>query len=167
MKRTLKEYAELLNNHQYRDNFDKNLIQDMKEDGVVVAYGYSDDLFELDGALYEEYDVYGRDKKLYWFGGKFVKSTDIDELLRMVDDEFPMLYDSIADLLKIKDEPYIKITCPSDVQFAYETNFPVEYFNVYNDDELYCKGFVFELNSIKNKGENIRKYTNADKFGSC
>lgn len=152
MKRTLKEYAELLNNHQFRDYFDENLIQDMKKDGVVVAYGYSDDLFELDGALYEEYDV--GNTKLYWFGGKFVKSISIDELLRMVDDEFPMLYDSIAKLLKMEEKPYIKITCPSDVQFAYETNFPVEYFNVYDDDELYCKGFVFELNSIKNKGES-------------
>ena len=57
MKRTLKEYAELLNNHNYGDNFDKDLIQEMKENGIVIAYGCSDDLFELDGALQLEYDL--------------------------------------------------------------------------------------------------------------
>lgn len=154
MKRTLKEYAELLNNHQYCDSFDKDLIQDMKEDGVVVAYGYSDDLFELDGALYEEYDVYGN-HTLYWFDGKFVDSMDVDELLKLVDDNLPMLYDTIANLLKMEGKPYVKITCPSDVQFAYKTSFPCEYFNIYNDDELYCKGFIFMLDSLKeDKGLN-------------
>lgn len=148
MKRTLKEYAELLNNHQYRDRFDKDLIQDMKEDGVVVAYGYSDDLFELDGALYEEYDAYGK-QTLYWVDNKFVDSGGIDELLRMVDDDFPWLYDTIANLLKMEGKPYIKISSPSDVQFAYETSFPCEYFDIYDDDELYCKGFVFMLESLK------------------
>ena len=33
--------------------------------------------------------------------------------------------------------------------FEYETNIPCEWFNVVEDGELYCKGFVFNINDLK------------------
>lgn len=151
MKRSLKEYAELLNNHEYGNDFDKDLVNDMKEDGVAVGYGCSDDLFELEGALSEEYDAWNK-VKLVWFGNQFVKEDSVNELLEYVDDEYPMLYDSIKSMLKLDNLPFIKIKTSSDCQFEYEPSFPCEFFNIMEDDDLYCKGFVFEVKSLQNNG---------------
>ena len=149
MKRTLKEYAELLNNHNYGDNFDKNLIQEMKENGIVIAYGCSDDLFELDGALQLEYDCFS-DEHFIWISEEavFVSENEIENLLNEIDFEYPKFLNTIKKVLNYDDKFFIKVKHPKRVQFKYETNIPCEWFDIIEDDELYCKGFVFELNSI-------------------
>lgn len=149
MKRTLKEYAELLNNHNYGDNFDKDLIQEMKENGIVIAYGCSDDLFELDGALQLEYDCFS-DEHFIWISEEavFVSENEIENLLNEIDFEYPKFLNTIKKVLNYDDKFFIKVKHPKGVQFKYETNIPCEWFDIIEDDELYCKGFVFELNSI-------------------
>lgn len=155
MKRTLKEYAELLNNHNYGDNFDKDLLQEMKENGIVIAYGYSDDLFELNGALRLEYDCYS-DAHFIWYPeeSEFVSIKKIDDLLDTINYDYPVFYKTIKNALKLNENTFIKIKHPSDAQFKYETNIPCEWFDIIEDDELYCKGFVFDVKSLKNNGEN-------------
>lgn len=135
--------------------------KELNEDGIVVAYGASDDLFELVGALNEEYDCF-YNVQLNWFsdGYAFVSSRRIDELLNYVEDEFYDLYNTIEKVInnsRYKCLPYITIKHPQGVQFEYETNIPCIWFNIFDEDssdeddenrELYCKGFIFDVNSL-------------------
>ena len=51
---TTKEWAQRLDGRRYREEITKEEEQQAKEDGVVIALGYSDDLLELFGVINQE-----------------------------------------------------------------------------------------------------------------
>jgi hypothetical protein len=115
-------------------------MDELKNDNVVIAFGASDDLFELVGALNEEYDCF-YNVQLNWFSDSnaFVSSSRIDELLNYVEDEFYDLYDTIEKVInnsRHKCLPYITIKHPQGVQFEYETNIPCIWFNIFDVNSL-------------------------------
>lgn len=118
-----KEWAEKLNNIEYPADEIWDMRKQFEEDGVVVVYGASDDLIEFEGAIQDEGDCYN-DK---------------------------VFYINKEGLTTSYSKNYVKVTHPHDgtVQFNYETNIPCEWFNVVEDGELYCKGFVFNINDLK------------------
>lgn len=118
-----KEWAEKLNNIEYPADEIWNMRKQFEEDGVVVVYGASDDLIEFEGVIQDEGDCYN-DKVFY------LNKEGLTTSYR---------------------KNYVKVTHPHDgtVQFNYETNIPCEWFNVVEDGELYCKGFVFNINDLK------------------
>lgn len=118
-----KEWAEKLNNIEYPADEIWDMRKEFKEDGVVVVYGASDDLIEFEGAISDEGDCYN------------------DEVFYLNKEGLTTSY----------SKNYVKVTHPHDgtVQFNYETNIPCEWFNVVEDGELYCKGFVFNINDLK------------------
>ena len=117
-----KEWAEKLNNIEYPADEIWELRKEIEKDGVVVVYGASDDLIEIEGDVSDEGDCY-KDRKFY-----------LDK-------------NGLTD----KSENYIKVTHPKNgtAQFEYETNIPCEWFNIMEDGDLYCKGFVFNINDLK------------------
>ena len=118
-----KEWAEKLNNIEYPADEIWDMRKQFEEDGVVVVYGASDDLIEFEGAIQDEGDCYN------------------DEVFYLNKEGLTTSY----------SKNYVKVTHPHDgtVQFNYETNIPCEWFNVVEDGELYCKGFVFNINDLK------------------
>ena len=50
----LKYVAKRLNMLPYRSEAKKEIVEFAKENGIVIVYGASDDLMELDGAIYDE-----------------------------------------------------------------------------------------------------------------
>lgn len=143
----LKEWAEKLNNMEYRSDSLLENDKQLKEDGVVAVVGASDDLCELYGAIHDEYDCYNG-TILYWNGKDFFTETQKDDFLGYVDNEYPEFFEMCQKLFK-DDVMYIKISDGRDCQFEYETNIPCEWFNVMEDGELYCKGFIFNKNDLK------------------
>lgn len=145
----LKEWAEKLNGCEYGDelsNEDKKLLE---KDGIVAVFGYSDDNIELEGAIYDELPAYD-EKTYYWFGKYFVSNNRINEFLDYVDDEFYVFKPILEPLFKNNFERSYIISKPGEnCQFEYETNIPCEWFNVMEDGNLYCKGFVFNKNDLK------------------
>lgn len=118
-----KEWAEKLNNIEYPADEIWDMRKQFEEDGVVVVYGASDDLIEFEGAIQDEGDCYN------------------DEVF----------YLNKEGLTTSHSKNYVKVTHPHNgtVQFNYETNIPCEWFDVLEDGELYCKGFVFNRNDLK------------------
>ena len=145
----LKEWAEKLNDCEYGDelsNEDKELLE---KDGIVAVFGYSDDNIELEGAMYDELPAYD-EETYYWFGKYFVSNDRINEFLNYVDDDFYAFKPLIEPLFeKNSERSYITSKPGKDCQFEYETNIPCEWFNVMEDGNLYCKGFVFNKNDLK------------------
>lgn len=118
-----KEWAEKLNNIEYPADEIWDMRKQFEEDGVVVVYGASDDLIEFEGAIQDEGDCYN--DKVFYLNKEGLTTS--------------------------YSKNYVKVTHPHDgtVQFNYETNIPCEWFNVMEDGELYCKGFVFNINDLK------------------
>ena len=55
----LKNFAKEFNGREYHyAMFSKEEMKQLKENGIVILYGESDDLCELDGAIYDEGDCW-------------------------------------------------------------------------------------------------------------
>ena len=53
----LKKFKELLNGVQYRE-IPEEVIKEAERNGIVIVSGASDDLCELEGAVYDEFGCY-------------------------------------------------------------------------------------------------------------
>lgn len=127
----LKEFAQKLNGVEYREIPDE-LIAYAKENGIVIVCGASDDLCELEGALHDEFGCYE--------GGT-----------GYLDEEGNLCEEVKA------GNTYKRITAiwcgdgDDGFTWTYNTDIPHEDFEMFDEDEKYCRGFVFYLNSLKTK----------------
>ena len=125
----------------YGNELDDYARKTAEENGLVVVYGASDDLMEIDGAISDEADVYE--------GG--VVYFNSDGVLRCPDCE-PALYDCPYYLREMEKAKKIKaVWCPKDSEAAwkYETDIPHATFRVFEDGELYCIGIVFSVEDLR------------------
>lgn len=136
----LKRIAEMLNGVQYGE-IPKEVIKEAERNGIVIVSGSSDDLCELEGAICEEFGCYD--------GG----TAYIDEEGR--------LYNQKKD-----GQSFKHITAKWDEDgkdgfvWTYETDIPHETFEMFDEDEKYCRGFVFYKKSLlleSNYNENTAK----------
>lgn len=151
MNNLIKEVAQELNNIDYNDIDDylrNDISVPLKEKGIVVAFGQSDDLLELRGAIYDEIDCYSPTKAI-WLENQFINCNKLDKLYEFLEDECDGFF--ISQIKKMcENTKYISINPNSKMfQFEYETNFPCEQFNIIEDGEVYGVGFVFDINSLK------------------
>lgn len=133
----LKEFAQKLNGIEYREIPDE-LITYAKENGIVIVCGASDDLCELEGALHDEFGCYN--------GGT-----------GYLDEE-----GNICEEVKAGNT-YKRITAiwcgdgDDGFTWTYNTDIPHEDFEMFDEEEKYCRGFVFYLDSLKTKhGDFLR-----------
>jgi len=54
---TTKEWAQKINGREYRNELTRKEALEAEKDGVIIAFGYSDDLLELMGVVDEEVDA--------------------------------------------------------------------------------------------------------------
>lgn len=151
MNTMIKKIAQELNNIDYYDinHYLRNDISaPLKENGIVVAFGQSDDLLEFRGAIDDEIDCYYQ-TKLLWLDDRFINYDDANEICGWLDDEYGSLF--VSQIKKMcENTKYISINTDSDMyQFEYEMNFPSEQFNIIKDGEVYGVGFVFDIKSLK------------------
>ena len=134
---SLKEFADKLNGRQYNyPQFTKEEIELAKSNDFVIVYGASDDLIEFDGAIYDEGDCFD--------GGKVYLTPE-----GVVCDDTDKAVEINVKWCKDKNEDGKIITWTYDIPFRHET------FMIYEDDEIYCRGVVFDINDLKEKcGEN-------------
>lgn len=121
-EKLLKKWSE--NQHRvYGEEFTHEEIKQMKEDGIVVVYGASDDLVEIDGAIKEEIDSY-IDSKFGYIKNKFVRGKDSNFILDVRHDI-------------------------NNCTFWFSTNVMQSTFVVYDEyDEPYCRGVFVSIYDI-------------------
>lgn len=119
----IKEFVERLDGSQYGAELSKEDIAIAKENGFVIVFGASDDLIEFDGVIYDEAGCFD--------GGDIYITKD------GVSEEHPT-----ENLIKA-------IWDRDDFTWQYETDIPHETFLVYENDDVYCKGIVFDINDLK------------------
>jgi hypothetical protein len=149
---TKEELAALLNGREYRNEITKELRDQAKESGLVVVYGASDDLIEFDGAIRDEFACYG---------GGTVFLNEFGALVNECESEECPYFEREQKKCKM-----IRATWHEENNFSYDdaqayweyrTDIPHATFNIYEDDELYCVGIVFELSALK-EPQSIRRW---------
>jgi hypothetical protein len=136
----LHEIAAQLNGVEYRnedEQFDAKILCD---EGIVVAYGASDDLLELRGAIDDEYGAYEGTSIM------LIKTKDWE--IKAISGEG---FDENRSYIGGDFEHHITAEwCPKDIDASWKITPACEHatFNVMEDDELYCVGAVFYLKDV-------------------
>lgn len=135
-KISIKDFAKLIDGRQYDYNmYTPEEIQLAKDNGIVIVYGMSDDLVEMEGAICDEGDC--------WQGGLIhVKAIAGGGIVHNC--ERSNVFSFLAKRCKDKDENGNIIPWTYDVPIEHET------FMVYDEGRPYCRGFVF---SVVNEAE--------------
>jgi hypothetical protein len=130
---TMEEAAAALDGDQYGEEGSRELFARMKDAGLVAAFGASDDLLEMRGAIDDELGAFG--------GGK----AHIDErgLPKNVCPYFEK---------RLEWAPYVEaLWCPDGVEgnpswlIKLSDDRPTAQFKIMEDDDLFCIGVVFPL----------------------
>jgi hypothetical protein len=122
-------------------------IEQMEADlsGLVVVYGASDDLIEIEGAIGDEGDCYDGGELFIDKDGLLPDFDQIEE----EDEKAVVQYWE----RKRKCQKIIALWCQEDgFAWTYKTRIPHSTFVLQdkkNDDPTYCRGIVFEKSSLK------------------
>lgn len=142
MKVTKEDLADLLQFTEYGDMVPEKIKTIAEENGMVIVYGYSDDLIEFDGAISDE--AYVSDNTVV----RFDKSGVIPEW-DSIDKEIEQ---EVRDYFKRVDETQTSTITAlwnrDNYAWTYETEIPHATFQVCEGDHYYCKGIVFELKDV-------------------
>lgn len=141
---TCKELAELLDGRQYLNEISLEEQEKAKDSGLVVVFGCSDDNIEFTGAIRDEIGCY-EGGKVYVKDGKIFKDDFMDKGMP-IDERY-----AITAIFAPKN-PYCS--------WIYKTDIPHETFKIYEDDELYCVGIVFDINRLEETTERKNQKIN-------
>lgn len=135
MKITKEDLATKLNGREYPFKITNDEIEAAKESNLIIAYGESDDLLELQGAINEEFGAYG---------GVTVRLKDDGTLLKNYcdDDNCPYFVERL-----VKAKYYIRAIWHDEGECAWiiESNLPYAPFDIVEDGGKYCRGIVIEM----------------------
>jgi hypothetical protein len=144
--------AKLLNDTEYPLRISKDLRKQAKESGLVIIYGASDDLMEFDGAIYDEIGVYDGGTVYIHPEGILPDEEDLEE---KDEDELENWSRN-----KIKSRPIEAIWGENGMSWQYKTEIPHVTFDIMEDDNIYCRGIIIDINALKQIKiiENLKKF---------
>lgn len=141
------EIANKLDGMEYPPRVPRDIEEAAKWAGIVIAYGNSDDLVELRGAIREELDAYEGVTFDVTHQGLF---PDIDRLLENY--RGPDLVNKLREYFSTEGcEVAIEALwgAEPDTSWTFKTTIPHETFNVMEDGAVFCRGIVFRLVDVK------------------
>lgn len=148
MKQAVIWLADHLNNRQYEYELNDNLEKFAKDYNLAVAFAISDDLIEFRGAFEEELCV----SEEFYFDKEFKIISNHNKIKL---DEKDICIDDFISIYKLDLEVELKnkITQewrPKDSKASWRlsTNFPHKTFNIFEGENLYCVGIVFDINDL-------------------
>jgi hypothetical protein len=147
---TVKEWAEKISGFEYPADELDNLNKEMAADGIIIAYGVSDDLLAFRGVIYDEVGAYEGVGVRIASRGKGTAFIFDDEENK---DTKEFNRKEIAAMQKIK-----AIWAPRNddeevfASWLIETEIPHETFDIMEAGELFCRGIVFHVDNIKAAG---------------
>lgn len=129
---TTKEIAKMLDGTISYPFMYKEVLELAKENGIVVCYGCSDDLIELEGAIRDEAGCFDGGTVCINKSGFVEEGSELKNPIK------------IFWCGKCGDEER-----EYTATWEYETDIPHETFRMYDENELYCLGMVFYLEDVK------------------
>jgi hypothetical protein len=139
----VKDWVERISGFEYPADELDNLNKEMAADGIIIAYGASDDLLEFQGVVNDEVGVYG---------GNEVSISSRRKGTAFIFDEEENNDSKEFNRKEIEQMQKIKaVWAPKDIDASWkiETEIPHETFDIMEDGELFCRGIVFHVDDIK------------------
>ena len=134
---TSKELAALLDGNQYDNEITKEQEAIAADNGLVVAFGYSDDNVVLCGAIDDEVGAFdGTTFHVTRDGVLWAPDCNCDECKY-----FEVAKRAASEIKAIWHNS-------GEATWTFETTIPHETFRIYEDGELFCIGIVFSLNDL-------------------
>jgi hypothetical protein len=152
---TTKEWAARINGVEYPADELDDLNKAMAADGIIIAYGASDDLLEFRGVSYDEAGAWeGTEVRVFsrGEGTAFLFNEDENkesaEFTRKEIAAMPKIRAIFAprnrDVLDNGDDEVF-------ATWLRETEIPHETFDIMEDGELFCRGIVFYAKDINKR----------------
>lgn len=138
---TKEQLAATLNGREYCSEIAEHEEEQVKAAGLVVVFGYSDDIMEMHGAIREAYGCYEGGDIIFTKKGREVIEYDM-EVLEKYGLEIPL--NKITAVWSPEDEQE-NIIC----SWMYKTDIPHATFDIMEDGELRCRGIVFSVDDLK------------------
>ena len=160
---TIEDLAKLLDGNEYRDELQNdygiNVYDLCKEKGWVIAYGASDDLLELEGAISDELGAWdGCIAQFYKKDSYYPEYEEEDTYRKAKEDIFYPIEESTLKKTKetnYKDTVVIEsLWCPSGTDMSWQINVagaPCVKFNVMEDEEVYCEAAIIDMSKFLTK----------------
>jgi hypothetical protein len=143
---TVKEWAEKISGIEYPAGELQKLNKEMAADGVIAAYGDSDDLLEFRGAIDDEISA------LEGVAAKLFRRADgtADLLENMEKNQTHEFNRAQIDQMSVVKAAW----CPEEPEASWliETEIPHEKFDIMEDGELFCRGAVFHIDDVRRIG---------------
>lgn len=134
---TPKELAALLDGNQYDNEITKEQEAIAADNGLVVAFGYSDDNVVLCGAIDDEVGAFdGTTFHVTRDGVLWAPDCNCDECKY-----FEIAKRAASEIKAIWHNS-------GEATWTFETTIPHETFRIYENGELFCIGIVFSLNDL-------------------
>lgn len=134
---TAKEFAAKLTGREMDAEITRTEELEAEQHGLVVVYGFSDDLVEFRGDIDDEVGCYN--------GGKILLTkTGVLQTPDCGQDECP----HFAIAKRAAKEITAKWCETDDACWTFETGIPHETFEVFEDGALYCVGIVFSTEDL-------------------
>lgn len=132
---TPKELAAKLDGNQYGSEIDRATEKIAADNGLVVVFGYSDDNVELRGAIDDEVGAFN--------GATFhvTRSGVIGDIDDTDDDKRYEIYQALSRAEKITAVWHDT----GEPCWTYETEIPHATFQIFEGEELFCIGIVFDI----------------------
>jgi hypothetical protein len=131
-----KELAQSLNGREYgRELIPREVTEQARRDGLVIVYGASDDLVEMEGAINDEFG----------FGPIYLTP---EGLLKDECENESCPYYAEATKKAAVIEGIWHDEKRNDYCWTFKASFPVEPFDVMEDGEKFCQGVIFALADV-------------------
>lgn len=145
---TPEQLATLLTGSEYPLELSKDMIKEAKASGLVIVYGASDDLCEFDGAISDEAGCLDGGE-IFFNASGYIESPDDDET--EVLKKFNVLDQVTQGGAKFEAVWGEETEDGRDCSWCYKVPFPCARFDIMEDGQLYCEGFVFRLEDALTK----------------
>lgn len=136
---TKEELAAQLTGHEYRHESSKALEAEAKAVGLVVVFGASDDLLEMRGAWYGEYEAWGGTELLLTQDGVWNENVCSDKCIH-----FRSAYQEARKAGHILEVLWDE----EGYSWIYKTTIPHATFEILDEGEPYCCGIVFNVTDV-------------------
>lgn len=138
---TAKELAEMLSGREVGEEIVMGEERDIKDAGLVVVYGYSDDNVEFCGAIDEEVGAY-EDTTIYLTKDGLLEEPACNDAENCTCPYFEAAKKTAKTITAIWRDG----KGPSRV---FSTDIPHETFTVMEDGEPFCEGIVFSMTDLE------------------
>jgi len=146
IQKELENLAARYDGWEYGDDVTNEEEAKLKDRGIVMVFGASDDLVELRGAIDSEAGAY-EGATLFFHNGKLLENECEDEKCPYFKELQMQNHSKFVEALWCVNGD------ESEYSWTFETDIPHVTFDIYEDGEKYCRGILFYVEMLQQEDQ--------------